>query len=99
MNSEYPDSTPSRQHLSAARIIVALLALLLIFVTYEFYWESLFNSSHDLILDLQAGRSPENRDAWITFGWYSGGHYFALAGLLLSPFLSRERFWYYVIML
>ena len=61
--------------------------------------EKLFEMSHEVILDLQEGRSEASRDAWIAFGKYSGGHYLSLVVLLFSPFLSRERFWYYVILL
>ena len=94
------DEQPTHQnHLSWKRLTIAAVALAVIFGTYPLYKATLFESSHQNILDLQEGRSEESRDAWIAFGKYSGGHYFALGILLISPFLSRERFWYYVILL
>ena len=74
------------------------IAIVIIIVASLFYGEKLFDPSEDLIKKIQHNKEGT---FYVTFfeilsELTGGGAYGALI-LILLPFISRERFWYYLL--
>ena len=87
------------QKFSKVRCGVFLAVLLGLFFLSTTYKDKLFEMSHGVILDLQAGHGHDSDKVKLlkAFSHYTEDIHYVLLILILSPFLSRERFWYYTI--
>ena len=79
-----------------AIFIAVLVVLLLISLAYR---DALFDASHDVILNLQEGKTHDSTSVkfmeW--FSEYTEDHHYVWFLILMTPFMSRERFWYYIV--
>ena len=71
--------------------------LTVIISTNWLYNDELNDESHEMIKELQEDKDDKYMRFWKDVGEYTGGQFFMLAPLLASPFLSRERFWFYMV--
>ena len=95
MNTVESDQT--HPEVSYLRIFFFLVVLAVIISTNWLYNDELNDTSHGAIKDLQEDKSDSYMQFWKDVGDYTGGQSFMLAPLLASPFLSRERFWFYMV--
>ena len=83
---------------SGWRLLGFLIAIIIIIVASLFYEETLFDSSEDFIKKIQHNKEGTFK---VTFFWIvskcTGGGAYAGLILMLLPFISRERFWYYLL--
>ena len=82
---------------SITKLVSFLVVLVLILALYPVYKESLFQKSHQIIKDAQGGHEPDSFAVKFAtfFSDATDDLPYDLFVLMLSPFLSRERFWYY----
>ena len=81
-----------------AAFVAALAGLVLLSFTYR---DQLFQMSHDVIQSEQNRHGVDSATVkfFETFGRLTFDINYDLAILFLSPFMARERFWYYIISL
>jgi hypothetical protein len=77
------------------------LVLALICGLYLLYWESLWDKSHQIILDMQKDHSMEDETSKVAHMEFidditDGGQYYIILPFLLYPFVCRQRFFYYL---
>ena len=91
-------STPN---FSKNRLLAFLLVLASLFALSTLYCDQLFDLSHQVILDEQArfGEDSIMKGFLQTLSSMTYDIHYDLIVLFLSPFMSRERFWYYMISL
>lgn len=79
-------------------VFIAILCAMVILCRYT-YGPPLWEMSHQVILDMPASTSPDGLYTKILtiFYEYTCDEYFVLALLTMSPFVCRERFWYYIL--
>ena len=82
---------------SITRLVCFLVVFILILALYPVYKESLFQKSHQIIKDAQHGHEPDSFAVKFAmfFSNATDDLPYDLFLLIISPFLSRERFWYY----
>ena len=87
------------QHFSRMRCFLFIAALFCLLGLSMLYKEPLYEASHERIKSLQEGRDLDSFYVKFmdTFSEWTDDFEYMLAILALSPFMSRERFWYIVI--
>lgn len=87
------------QTFPTVRCLGFLAVLVGLFYLSTIYRDYLFELSHQLIKDLQENRSEDDLSVRF-FAFFSDcceSNIFTFALIFLLPFMSRERFWYYLI--
>jgi len=87
------------KHFSGIRCSLFIAVLCGLFALSTLYKDALFERSHTLIRDLQQGKAHDGFQVRFMelYSDLTEGFAYTLGFLAMSPFLSRERFWYYLI--
>ena len=87
------------QHFSRMRCFLFIAALVCLLGLSKLYKDPFYEASHETIKSLQEGRDQNSFLVKFmeTFSGLTGDVEYMLAILAISPFLSRERFWYIII--
>ena len=87
------------QKFSKKTCLIYVAVLISIFSLGTIYSDNLYQQSHQVIKDLQAGHAMDGH--YVSFmTWlseFTHDDLYLLVILFMSPFLSRQRFWYYIV--
>ena len=87
------------QKFSKVRCLIFVAILVSLFLLSSTYNDQLYEKSHEVIRDLQAGHTKEENSIKFSsfFSKWTDDIEYIMLILFIAPFLSRERFWYYSI--
>ena len=91
-----PNDTTTKG-ISLKRVALFVVILVAIFVAGMFYQEALYQLSHEVILSLAETTSESQLGFYELLSELTEDHIYIIASIILSPLLSRERFWYYIL--
>ena len=80
------------------RCLYFILALIGLQLLYFAYRDLMLELSHGLIIDMQDGASKDSTMANFMEQVSKSTDYYTSGCILMSPFMSRERFWYFLLM-
>ena len=82
---------------NSKRCLIFILALIGLQLLYFAYRDRMLELSHGLIINLQDGATKDSTMANFIAQVDKSTYYYTSGCVLMSPFMSRERFWYFLL--